>query len=129
MKNTDGSKEKKNETALRPSDLPQRPNIWAIIIAIAAFALISWVYFYPVMQGKRVKQHDMEMHKGMAQELTQYRESTGETALWTNSAFSGMPAWNITAPQKTNLFQGSSCRLIMLDQLLYLRMDSARLFR
>ena len=57
------------------------------------------------MQGKRVKQHDMEMHKGMAQELTQYRESTGETALWTNSAFSGMPAWNISAPQKTNLFQ------------------------
>ena len=47
----------------------------------------------------------MEMHKGMAQELTQYRESTGETALWTNSAFSGMPAWNISAPQKTNLFQ------------------------
>ena len=102
MKNTNGSKEKKNMTALRQA---QGHNIWAIIIAIAAFALISWVYFYPVMQGKRVKQHDMEMHKGMAQELTQYRETTGETALWTNSAFSGMPAWNITAPQKTNLFQ------------------------
>ena len=77
----------------------------SIAIAIFAFAVISWAYFYPVLQGKRVKQHDMEMQKGMAQELTQYRESTGETALWTNSAFGGMPAWNITAPQKTNLFQ------------------------
>ena len=77
----------------------------SIAIAIFAFAVISWAYFYPVLQGKRVKQHDMEMQKGMAQELTQYRESTGETALWTNSAFGGMPAWNISAPQKTNLFQ------------------------
>ncbi|MBR1514877.1 MAG: YfhO family protein [Bacteroidales bacterium] len=76
----------------------------SIVAAILAFAAITLVYFSPVLQGKRVKQHDMEMHKGMAQELTQYREATGETALWTNSAFGGMPAWNITAPQKTNLF-------------------------
>ncbi|MBQ8959023.1 MAG: YfhO family protein [Bacteroidales bacterium] len=78
--------------------------ILSIVAAIVAFAVITLAYFSPVLQGKRVKQHDMEMHKGMAQELTQYRETTGETALWTNSAFSGMPAWNITAPQKTNLF-------------------------
>ena len=79
-------------------------NIVSIALAIIGFAVITWVYFSPVMQGKRIKQHDMEMHKGMAQELTEYRETTGETALWTNSAFGGMPAWNITAPQKTNLF-------------------------
>ena len=90
MKTTIKTKENKTTTALRPFDGPQGPKFWSIIIAIAAFALISWVYFYPVLQGKRVKQHDMEMHKGMAQELTQYRETTGETALWTNSAFSGM---------------------------------------
>ena len=102
MKNTNKTNETTQATALQQT---QKPKVWHYIIAILAFAVISWVYFYPVMQGKRVKQHDMEMHKGMAQELTQYRESTGETALWTNSAFSGMPAWNISAPQKTNLFQ------------------------
>ena len=102
MKNTNKTNETTLATALQQA---QKPKVWHYIIAILAFAVISWVYFYPVMQGKRVKQHDMEMHKGMAQELTQYRESTGETALWTNSAFSGMPAWNISAPQKTNLFQ------------------------
>ena len=102
MKNTNKTNETIQATALQQA---QKPKVWHYIIAILAFAVISWVYFYPVMQGKRVKQHDMEMHKGMAQELTQYRESTGETALWTNSAFSGMPAWNISAPQKTNLFQ------------------------
>ena len=79
--------------------------IFCILAAIIAFAAITYVYFSPVLQGKRIKQHDMEMHKGMAQELTEYRETTGETALWTNAPFGGMPAWNITAPQKTNLFQ------------------------
>jgi len=78
--------------------------ILSFLAAIIAFAVITWVYFSPVLQGKRIKQHDMEMHKGMAQELTEYRETTGETALWTNAPFGGMPAWNITAPQKTNLF-------------------------
>ena len=102
MKNTNKTNETTLATALQQA---QKPKVWHYITAILAFAVISWVYFYPVTQGKRVKQHDMEMHKGMAQELTQYRESTGETALWTNSAFSGMPAWNISAPQKTNLFQ------------------------
>lgn len=102
MKNTNETKETKNTTALRQV---QGPKAWTYIVAIAVFALITWIYFYPVMEGKRVKQHDMEMHKGMAQELTQYRETTGETALWTNAPFSGMPAWNISAPQKTNLFQ------------------------
>ena len=79
-------------------------NLIGIVAAIIAFAAITVVYFSPVLEGKRIKQHDMEMHKGMSQELTEYRESTGETALWTNSAFSGMPAWNISAPQNTNLF-------------------------
>jgi hypothetical protein len=80
-------------------------NILSIAAAIIAFAVITLVYFSPVLEGKRIKQHDMEMHKGMAQEVAQYRETTGETSLWTNSAFSGMPTWNISAPQKTNLFE------------------------
>ena len=79
--------------------------IFGIVAAIITFAAITLIYFNPVLQGKRIKQHDMEMHKGMAQELTEYRETTGETALWTNAPFGGMPAWNISAPQKTNLFQ------------------------
>ena len=62
------------------------------------------VYFSPVLQGKRLKQHDVEMYKGMSKEITDYRESTGEQTLWTNSMFGGMPAWNISAPVKANLF-------------------------
>ena len=90
---------------MKNSFFQRNKNVISIVAAIFVFASITLVYFSPALQGKRVKQHDMEMHKGMAQELTQYRESTGETALWTDAPFGGMPAWNITAPQKTNLFQ------------------------
>lgn len=75
-----------------------------ILICILGFAIITLVYFSPVLQGKRLKQHDVEMYKGMSKEITDYRESTGEQTLWTNSMFGGMPAWNISAPVKANLF-------------------------
>ena len=77
--------------------------IW-IAFCIVAFAVITLVYFSPIMQGKRIKQHDIEMYKGMTKEIVDFREQTGEQSLWTNSMFGGMPAWNISVPVKTNLF-------------------------
>ena len=75
----------------------------AIIAAIFVFAAITLIYFHPVLQGKLIKQHDIEMHKGMSQEINQYRENTGEQTLWTNAPFSGMPAWNISISSNSNL--------------------------
>ena len=66
-----------------------------ILFAIIAFAAITLVYFSPILEGKRIKQHDIEMYKGMSQEITEFRNETGEQSLWTNSMFGGMPAWNI----------------------------------
>ncbi len=78
-------------------------NALCIIAAIIAFAVITLVYFSPVLEGKRIKQHDIEMHLGMSQEINQYRETTGEQTLWTNAPFGGMPAWNISITPKGNL--------------------------
>ena len=75
-----------------------------ILLCILGFAIVTMVYFSPVLQGKRIKQHDVEMYKGMSKEIIDYQESTGEQTLWTNSMFGGMPAWNISAPVKANLF-------------------------
>ena len=74
-----------------------------ILFAIIAFALITLVYFTPILEGKRIKQHDIEMYKGMSQEINEFREETGEQSLWTNSMFGGMPAWNIGVQQNSNL--------------------------
>ncbi|MBR4469449.1 MAG: YfhO family protein [Bacteroidales bacterium] len=78
-------------------------NILSIVAAILAFAVITLIYFSPVLQGKRIKQHDIEMHLGMSQEINQFRDATGEQTLWTNAPFGGMPAWNISVSPKGNL--------------------------
>ena len=88
---------------MKNSFFQNNKNILSIVAAIIAFAVITLVYFSPVLQGKRIKQHDIEMHKGMAQELTEYRNATGEETLWTNAPFGGMPSWNISVQPKSNL--------------------------
>ena len=78
-------------------------NVLSIVGAILAFAAITLVYFSPILEGKRIKQHDIEMHLGMSQEIADYREATGEQTLWTNAPFGGMPAWNISVKPEGNL--------------------------
>ncbi len=72
---------------------------------ILGFALITLVYFSPILEGKRIKQHDDEMWRGMAQEAINYRQTHDDQTLWTNSMFGGMPTWNITTNIKSNLFK------------------------
>ena len=88
---------------MKKSFFEKNKNILSIVAAIIAFAVITLIYFNPVLQGKRIKQHDIEMHLGMSQEINQYREATGEQTLWTNAPFGGMPAWNISVAPKGNL--------------------------
>lgn len=83
--------------------LQKNKNVLSIIGAIIIFALITLIYFSPVLQGKRIKQHDIEMFKGSAQEIIDYKTQTGEQTLWTNSMFGGMPSWNISVKPKGNL--------------------------
>ncbi len=73
------------------------------IAAILSFVILACIYFAPQLSGKKIQQGDIMMFKGMVQEITQHKEKTGEDALWTNSMFGGMPAYQISAPQKYNV--------------------------
>ena len=84
-------------------DIFKNKQFLGILFAIIAFAAITLIYFSPILEGKRIKQHDIEMYKGMSQEINQFRDETGEQSLWTNSMFGGMPAWNIGVKQNSNL--------------------------
>lgn len=75
------------------------------IIALVVFLAITFVYFYPVLEGKKLKQRDIKMFKGMSKEIADFREKTGDEALWTNSMFGGMPAWQISVRHPGNLMQ------------------------
>ncbi|PKP29855.1 MAG: hypothetical protein CVT99_15740 [Bacteroidetes bacterium HGW-Bacteroidetes-16] len=73
------------------------------LVAIFVFIGITLVYFSPLLEGKKLKQHDIAMFKGMSKEIVDFRESTGQEALWTNSMFGGMPAWQISVKYTGNL--------------------------
>lgn len=66
------------------------------LIAFIVFLIISIVYLYPELQGRRIAQNDVMQWKGMSKEVNDYREKTNENILWTNSMFSGMPTYLIT---------------------------------
>ncbi len=61
------------------------------------FALASLAYFYPVLQGKVIYQSDIVQFRGMAREQEDFRNRTGEEPYWTNSAFGGMPTYQLGA--------------------------------
>ena len=64
------------------------------LIAVVALYLVTAIFFQPVVfDDKVLEQHDITQWRGGAEELIQFREKTGEEGLWTNSMFSGMPAY------------------------------------
>jgi hypothetical protein len=65
------------------------------LIAIAIFLVVAIVYCRPALEGKVVFQSDMLQWKGMARQSMEYKEKNGHYPLWTESAFSGMPAYTI----------------------------------
>ena len=66
------------------------------LVAVLIFLLVTVVYFKPFFfDNKSLSQHDILQWQGAAKELMDFREAHGEEALWTNSMFSGMPAYLI----------------------------------
>ena len=67
------------------------------LIAILAFVLISFAYFFPADIGGRILfQHDTAAGAGAGQEAKEYYDQTGARTRWTNSLFGGMPTYQIS---------------------------------
>lgn len=75
------------------------------LIVLLLFMSISFVYFSPLLEGKMLDMHDIKQWQGMSKEVVDFHEKTGENALWTNSMFSGMPAYQIATWSDANLIQ------------------------
>lgn len=72
---------------------------------LLGFIAISFLYFSPVIEGKKLPQMDYIHAKGMAQELVEFEKNNpGETSQWTNSVFGGMPAYQIKGGKPQNVF-------------------------
>ena len=66
-------------------------------LAILGFVLVSTLYFFPVLQGKQIFQSDIAQYTGMAKEQNDFRATYQEEPYWTNSAFGGMPTYQLGA--------------------------------
>ena len=74
------------------------------LIAVAVLMLVSAVYFAPnAFNGKVIRQSDNDKARGMQTEVQDYMKKDGKAPLWTNSAFGGMPAYQIYSPVQGNL--------------------------
>ena len=67
------------------------------IVSILFFIVISYAYFTPdIFEGKVLFQNDIQQGIALGEEARAFKEATGETSRWTNSAFSGMPTFQIS---------------------------------
>ena len=67
------------------------------LIAILAFIILSFAYFFPAdIEGRILFQHDSVAGVGAGQESKEYLERTGERTRWTNSIFGGMPTYQMS---------------------------------
>lgn len=75
------------------------------ILVVVGFVIISLAYFSPVLQGKQIFQSDIKQYIGMSKQQTDFREATGEETYWTNSAFGGMPTYQLGAKYPNNFIK------------------------
>ena len=75
------------------------------LASLLVFIIAALFYFNPVLKGEKLSQSDITQHIGMAKEVNDHRIATGEEPYWAESAFSGMPTYQIgTYFQKEIIF-------------------------
>lgn len=68
-------------------------NLKSVAIALGIFLFLSLAYTYPSLEGNVLSQHDNVSWQGMSKEAKDFYDKTGESPLWTNSMFGGMPTY------------------------------------
>lgn len=72
------------------------------LFVLIGFVILSLAYFSPVLSGKQIFQSDIVQYIGMSKQQKDFRANTGEETYWTNSAFSGMPTYQLGAKYPHN---------------------------
>ena len=96
--------------AAKPAATTSEPSKYAKYIphiaALITFIIITLVFFGPMItDDKALAQGDINQFDGMSKEVVDFRVKTGTEALWTNSMFGGMPAFQISTLYPANLIQ------------------------
>lgn len=86
------------------------------LIAVIAFLTISIFMYRPIIfEGKVMDQNDINQGMGAASEIRQFREQTGQEALWTDAMFGGMPAYLISLNWSGGQILHVAQKILLLD--------------
>ena len=72
------------------------------LLILIGFVILSLAYFSPVLKGKQIFQSDIMQYIGMSKQQKDFKAETGEETYWTNSAFAGMPTYQLGAKYPHN---------------------------
>ncbi len=72
------------------------------LLILVGFVILSLAYFNPVLKGKQIFQSDIMQYIGMSKQQKDFKAETGEETYWTNSAFGGMPTYQLGAKYPHN---------------------------
>jgi len=86
------------------------------ILVIFGFVIVSLLYFSPVLKGQKIYQSDIVQYTGMAKQHTDFREAYDSESYWTNSAFGGMPTFQLGAKYPHNYIKNLDLALRFLPR-------------
>lgn len=72
------------------------------LLVILGFALVAVLYFSPVLKGQKIYQSDIVQYTGMAKQQIDFRDVYDAESYWTNSAYGGMPTYQLGAKYPHN---------------------------
>ena len=61
------------------------------------FAVVSLIFYSPLLDGKRLFQSDINQYEGMSREITENRDTFSDEIYWIDNAFGGMPTFQLGA--------------------------------
>lgn len=77
--------------------MKQLQKFYPHLASVFGFVIVALIYFYPVLQGKKISQSDIVQYTAMAKEQNDFRASENAEPFWTNAAFGGMPTYQLGA--------------------------------
>ena len=61
------------------------------------FAIISLIFYSPLLDGKKLYQSDINQYEGMSREISDNRDNFSDEIYWIDNAFGGMPTFQLGA--------------------------------
>lgn len=77
--------------------------LWHLLILLL-FVVVSYAYFSPIIEGKSIRQADLEHTMSVGREAANYYHAENRSIAWTNSLFGGMPTYQIGAFKTYSFF-------------------------